>query len=311
MARTEEARRRGAGRRAALLVAAAVAMAAACGGGAHVAASPAARPSPLPTGGGAATSPAPAPSRPPTAPASPAPAPAGAVPPPAPATNAGWVGPIYAPHAHGYDVSYPQCDAVDPPAGAAFSIVGVNAGRAFTVNPCLAAEWPAAAEPRAVYVNSGYNPDNADRASPDCRTRARQADPAADRQTAYAIGCSEAQFAMAAMRAGGADAAAVIWVDVESSNSWDVSRLDLNRVALQAELDQIAALGRLVGLYGTFDEWYAIVGDWIPAGVVANWVAGQPAEQACGAPGFTGQPVWIAQELATWPGSGDDSDWAC
>ena len=228
-----------------------------------------------------------------------------------PLVAAGWVGPIYPPHAHGYDASYPQCPASAAPAAATFSIIGVNGGRGFTVNPCLAGQWRAARGQRAVYFNSGYDPDNAGKATPDCRSRAQYQDGGDDRRTAYAIGCSEAVYAVNAMRAAGADRAVMIWLDVESSNSWDRSNFDLNRVALQAEIDQLAAFGRLVGLYATFAEWRAIVGAWSPAGVVADWVAGAEPEAACGAFGFSGHPVWIVQEPTTWPGSGHDSDWTC
>jgi len=233
-------------------------------------------------------------------------------PPPAhgPLVTPGWVGPLYAPRALGYDISYPQCPDSARPAGATFAIIGVNRGKGFTVNPCLAAQWRAARGLRAVYFNSGYDPNNAGRVTPDCRTRSSYQAGGDDRKLAYAIGCSEAVFAVIAMRAAGADRAAMIWLDVESSNSWDESNLDLNRTALQAEIDQLAAFGRLVGLYATFSEWRAIVGDWTPAGVVADWVAGTSPRAACAAPGFSGHPVWIVQELGTWP-TGQDSDRSC
>jgi hypothetical protein len=228
-----------------------------------------------------------------------------------PLVAAAWVGPIYPPHVHGYDASYPQCPTAVAPPGAAFSIVGVNGGRGFTVNPCLAAQWRYARGQRAAYFNSGYDPDNAAKTTPDCRSRAQYQEGGDDRRTAYAIGCSEAVFAVNAMRAAGADRAVMIWLDVESSNSWDPSNLDLNRTALQAEIDQLAAFGRLVGLYATFSEWRAIVSAWSPAGIVADWVAGAAPEAACRAPGFSGHPVWVVQELTTWPASGHDSDWTC
>jgi hypothetical protein len=277
----------------------------ACGGAASATTSATAQASSRPVA--AATQPArPAASPRPTARATPAPTPTPAH---RPAVAPGWVGPIYPPHTHGYDVSYPQCGAPLTPLGATFSIVGVNSGKAFTVNPCLQAEWRGAHGQRAAYLNSGYDPANAGRTTADCRSRSQRQGGGTDVQTAYAIGCSEAVFGLSAMTGAGAVPSVVIWLDVESSNSWDPVNLSLNRVALQSEVDQLAASGHVVGLYATFGEWPGIVGQWSPSGVVADWVAGGTPAGSCGAPGFSGHPVWISQELATW--AGDDSDWTC
>jgi len=117
----------------------------------------------------------------------------------------GWVGPIYPPHAHGYDVSYPQCPGTRAPQGASFSIVGVNGGKAFTVNPCLSTEWRVASGRRATYLNSGYDTDNC----AEDHGRLRHPLPGHDRGRRPADGlrdrlCSEAIFAADAMRAAGA-----------------------------------------------------------------------------------------------------------
>jgi hypothetical protein len=265
-----------------------------CGDAQPVAARVAASPSASPAVSAAPSAP---PARTPLPTPTQPPIPAPAVPPaPHPVVPASWVGPIYPPHGHGYDLSYPQCPGTQPPAGASFSIVGVNGGRGFTTNPCARTEWQAARGIRALYFNSGYDPGNADRATPDCVSRSRYQDGGEQRQLAYAIGAARA---------------AIIWLDVESSNSWDPSNLDLNHVALQAEIDQLAAFGHLVGLYATFAEWRGLMGEWTPAGVVADWVAGQSPLVGCGGLGFSGQPVWLVQELGTWPGAGLDSDWTC
>jgi hypothetical protein len=232
-----------------------------------------------------------------------------APPPHGPAVAPGWVGPLYPPRQHGYDISYPQCPATAGPPGAALSIIGVNKGKAFTANPCLAGQWRSAQGRRAVYLNSGYEADNLSQASADCRARSQALAGAADRQAAYAIGCSEALFAVSAMRTAGADRAVMVWLDVESANSWDLANVDLNRTSLQAEIDVLAAYGHLVGLYSTFALWHGILGDWSPAGIVADWVAGGTPQIDCAAPGFSGHPVWVAQELPTWDGR--DSDWTC
>jgi hypothetical protein len=66
-----------------------------------------------------------------------------------------------APPALGFDISFPQCGGPEPNAPA-FALVGVNGGRAFTGNPCLARQyvWALTAtsvvQPRAgFYMNTG------------------------------------------------------------------------------------------------------------------------------------------------------------
>lgn len=211
----------------------------------------------------------------------------------------------------GYDLSYPQCVSADrPPAGARFAVVGINNGKAFTVNPCLARQLrQSATVARAVYVNSGYNPDNQSRASRACVDLGERVEGTPDQQTAYAIGCAEAEHATAAFHAAGAFTPTVWWIDVENSNSWDEEDLNLNRYSLQGLIDRLGVEGSPVGIYSTFREWRVITGSW-QVGVAANWVAGRSPAAACAGPGFTGSPVWLAQELETWP-DGLDSDWAC
>jgi hypothetical protein len=228
---------------------------------------------------------------------------------PHPAVAPGWVGPVYPPRLHGYDLSYPQCPGQVPPAGATFSIIGANSGKAFSANPCLRAEWSSARGVRAVYFNSGYDPGNTGKVTSDCASRSQYQAGGLDRQTAYAIGCAEAVFAVATLAGAGASRTVMIWLDVETSNTWDAVNLDLNRTALQAEIDELAAYGHMVGIYSTSYQWQGILGAWSPAGVVADWVAGQTPQAVCGTPGFSGHPVWIAQELDTW--AGVDSDWSC
>ena len=95
--------------------------------------------------------------------------------------------------AHGTDLSYPQCSEGAAPAGAAFSVVGVNGGRAFSLNPCFLRQWRAAPVPRSLYLNSGYNPGNAGKVVPACRERASAEGGTPDQQLAYALGCSTAR----------------------------------------------------------------------------------------------------------------------
>src|SRR3954465_9159477 len=78
----------------------------------------------------------------------------------------GWAGPAeaaprFAPAGSiGHDVSYPQCD--QPLPVGAFGVVGVNGGKNFSANRCLAAEyaWAKTLPNQAmVYLNTG-NPGN-------------------------------------------------------------------------------------------------------------------------------------------------------
>lgn len=292
---------------AALALAAVLSGAAGCGSEQNVTAGAALSPA----AGSTAHSPSPSPSKRPAPTSTPRPTPAPTAPVPHPAVPPGWVGPFYPPQLHGYDVSYPQCPGVPAPAGAAFSIIGANDGRVFSANPCLREEWLTARGVRALYFNSGYDPNNAGKVTSGCSSRSQYQAGGPDRQTAYAIGCSAAVFAVNTLAAAGASRTVMIWLDVEQSNSWDLTNLDLNRTALQAEIDELAAYGRVVGLYGTSYQWHAIMGDWSPAGVVADWIAGQAPEAVCGTAGFSGHPVWVAQELDTWGSAGVDSDWTC
>src|SRR5262249_45188943 len=163
-----------------------------------------------------------------------------------------------------------------------------NGGRGFTVNPCLGAQWRGAPGVRGGYFHSGYDPPHPGggpppRSSPAPDQAGGGPRPAADahRRPPARVWRAPAR----GRRAVGADRATMIWLDVESSNSWDPVDLDLNRTALQAEIDELAAFGRLVGLYATFAEWRGIVGDWSPAGIVADWVAGASPAAGCAMPG--------------------------
>jgi hypothetical protein len=190
-------------------------------------------------------------------------------------------------------------------------VLGVNHGKTFTANPCLARQWQLAGPPLGLYLNSGFSAGNAGRTAADCGLLGKQLAAADGYRRAYAIGCTEATSSLGAIVAAGIGRPATWWIDVETANSWDEHDLNLNRFALQGEIDQLAARGHVVGLYSSFDDWRTIAGDWSPAGIAADWVAGQPPAASCAHTGFSRHPVWLAQEAATWPGSGYDSDWAC
>lgn len=222
------------------------------------------------------------------------------------------VGSPYPAQGHGYDISYPQCADAAGPQGAQYAIVGVNGGKAFSRNSCLFDEWTRTKEPRSVYLNSGYNPDNYTFAQEPCRALGERLGGAtpAERQ-AYAIGCAEVSYSYIVMAQDHVAAPQMCWVDVESGNSWDELDVNLNRHALQGMFDQLVGHGCRVGVYAQYKEWRAITGSWQTSAVAADWVSLAVPYEACGLTGFSGGPVWLVQELATWPDVAVDSDWAC
>lgn len=204
----------------------------------------------------------------------------------------------------GYDASYPQCSDPGPPAGAAFSVLGVNGGKAFTMNPCLAALWQAGVSPRALYLNTGYQPSNADKVTSTCRRAAQSSGLAGAYATAYAIGCSETDYSLAHVESW---QPLMWWLDVETSNSWSKTDLELNRDTLMGAVARLASAQLPIGVYSTPGMWQTITGGWSQPAIDANWVAVADVS-VCGTPGFSGAPVWLVQAPAT---TSIDIDWAC
>lgn len=247
------------------------------------------------------------------APVRPVPVPYGMVPAPAPVPGPP-AGSAYRTGWHGYDASFPQCRSGRRPSAPDFAVIGVNGGRAFTINRCLTSLWwLAAVGPRALYLNSGYAPANRGHITPRCRSLGERVHGEDALGEAYALGCSAAVHSFRALRAAGiAGTPSTWWIDVEHLNSWSETRLDLNRFTLQGQIDQLVATGRPVGVYSSARDWLTITGGWAPGGVDADWVAGTTPQTACAATGFTGDAVWLVQEAAKWPGpSYYDSDVAC
>jgi hypothetical protein len=204
----------------------------------------------------------------------------------------------------GYDVSYPQCGGAMPTGS--FGIVGVNGGRPFSNNACLAAEYGAAARPTAasLYINSGYSVAYGKSATAGCSTRSSSVPGTSKQRQAWAIGCSEAETSMTYATHQGATSLAAWWVDVETANSWSSANLSLNRYAIQGAVTRLAQSGLPAGIYSNASMWSTITGGgFTPAGLAADW---ETAGGSCSSP-FTSSPVWLVQSTT----SGFDSDLAC
>ena len=211
----------------------------------------------------------------------------------------------------GYDISYPQCGGAYP-TNVAFAIVGVNGGRVFSANPCLADQlrWggDAAAE---VYINTG-NPGPALSSFWPAGQSTPRVCSAADPDTAdcaYDYGWNAAEHSYetleAAYAARGITAnpnATAWWLDVETSNSWRES-VALNVAALQGEVDYLRSRGvTRLGFYSTTAQWGEITGGTGAFSTDPSWGAGAPNESVAkrhcvSTPGFTGGRLAMVQYI--------------
>lgn len=215
----------------------------------------------------------------------------------------------------GYDVSYPQCGTTLP-SKPLFAIVGVNNGRPWNDNPCLASEYTWAktstsTRPVGLYMNTA-NPGtlsshwgNPATPKPDCNPLM-----ADNLNCAYNYGWNAAAEAMAWASSQNATVAGPWWLDVETANSWS-SDTAANNADLQGSADYLSQNGASsVGVYSTAYQWNTITGT--PAGFanLPNWVAGgKSARQAptlCNS-SFAGGPVQLVQ----YPAGKLDGDVAC
>ena len=206
----------------------------------------------------------------------------------------------------GYDVSYPQCPGTGSPGGA-FGIVGVNGGRPFTYNSCLANEYGAAPTSPApsLYINTGYSGAYRRNISTNCASLSSGIAGTSAVQQAWAIGCSEAETSLAYAGRQGATNVAMWWLDVETGNSWSTSNTSLNQNAIQGAISRLGQTGLPVGVYSTASMWTTITGgNFTPTGLAADWEA---SGGACDPTGFTNNPVWLVQSVV----GGVDRDYAC
>ncbi|MFP5318072.1 MAG: hypothetical protein ACLGI2_07225 [Acidimicrobiia bacterium] len=216
-------------------------------------------------------------------------------------------------NAHGYDVSWPQCGESLPVDGEV-RIVGVNGGKPYEDNPCLAEQyrWASGAPTTAFYMNTS-NPGTASRVVDWYNQKSPNAlcsrnDEAA---CAYNYGYNAAKHAFAtAQRETGNAGRHMWWLDVETENSWS-SDTSLNAADILGSIAYLRSQGVPVGVYSTGYQWGKIAGG-ASLPEVPNWVAGArnraQAETWCGPDrSFTGGPVLLVQ----WVEHDLDHDHVC
>ena len=200
-----------------------------------------------------------------------------------------------------------------------FGIVGVNGGKPFNYNPCLADEYHHTPNP-AFYVNTGYATiyTDANHTLPDCTSKSAFVSGRADQQAAWAVGCSEAEKDLANVSSQALTNWGAWWLDVEPANSWcsstgpDCTDLTLNQFAIQGLIDAFRATGAAVGIYSNKSMWSTIVGANAVHGQSADWYATGTTAATAAKPycvpsnTFSGAPVRLAQFVNSF-----DYDYAC
>jgi len=228
------------------------------------------------------------------------------------------------PASTGYDVSYPQCPSPLPQASL-FAVVGVNGGRAYATNPCLAAQYDWAKTSTSTtypkvsfYANTGNPGSVLSKAWPVGQTSPRDCAGGWTGGCSYDYGWNAAadSFARAVTVAGGdAARAAYWWLDVETGNSWaDASDTPnwagVNTSNIQGAAAYLANQGvAQIGFYSTGYQWNQITGltaasspayfsssyvNWVPG---ATNLSGAQARCSSGY-SFTGGRVQLTQYIA-------------
>ncbi len=231
----------------------------------------------------------------------------------------------------GYDMSYGQCSVKGVPTDnnhpVTFAIIGVGGGRPFTSNQCAANQWEYAGtqgQSRSLYFNTGYALAYAKSETPGCATASTSVSftgtshEVSAQRTAWAIGCSEADYAMA-IEPG---TPVAWWADIETANSWS-NNLSLNQATIQgmfAELStKLNTTGVQVGVYSSPAMWQQIVGTgYVNSQITADWQAGATCPTLSPPTGFslvgtnTPAPLWVAQS-GSWSAfyTTFDKDTAC
>ena len=216
---------------------------------------------------------------------------------------------LYSPGSVGFDIAYPECESAFPPAPQAFALIGINGGRDFYQNPCLAIEYDwarTAPAPPSFYMNVNAPVGRAAfeaRAGPkgDCAL-------GDDLCLSYNFGYGAARLAFADAASQEASAS-MWWLDVETTNSWS-DNLAANARVIQGAVDFLQAQGADAGIYSTADQWQQIAGTFAPG--LPVWVAGaadatDAATYCAPAYGFGGGSVWLVQ----YPAGDFDGDYAC
>lgn len=205
----------------------------------------------------------------------------------------------YAVGSHGSDISWPQCSrGFDSIPVGDFTVVGVNGGKPFTMNPCFGGQYAymrnSGFQSPGVYVNLQYG--EADNGYSGCAAGDR-----ACRAHDYGYLAAQYAYTQANFLSHGDTLASVAtwWLDVETMNEWNDDQ-GLNSQVVRGALEFLRSTGKRTGIYSTPGQWSQIAGGFNPGPAVGNWVAGAAGVDdggMCATPLWAGGQVWIFQYL--------------
>jgi len=197
----------------------------------------------------------------------------------------------------GYDISSPQCKTTYPSASVGFAIVGLNFGKPFTKNPCVASElsWAKQHVGYAVYIN--------------------MADPGSGSATRY--GQRIAADTIARLHKLGVATNVPIWLDIETNNTWTESSRSVQ--VITETMAVLAAAGHPVGIYSVPVHWFEITMNatiktptWLALGPYTKIDrAVSDAKAACLEMSFGNQTPSIVQFVTTKNGRALDHNYMC
>ena len=184
-------------------------------------------------------------------------------------------------------------------ASSQYAIIGVNGGRAFKYNKCLAEQWQWARANGAagIYVNVHFPRSAEELAHGATSDRQPNCAPGALACVAYNFGLNGLRDSLRYATSQGVDAP-FVWLDVEQLNYW-YPQPEFNAVVLRGAVDAANEAGIGVGVYSTPYQYKKISGDEqlnIPV-----WSAGADGlgsvEKYCNERGFGGHPATLIQLL--------------
>jgi hypothetical protein len=173
---------------------------------------------------------------------------------------------------HGVDISFPQCASGIPAPAAqqSFAVIGVTGGKAFTHNPCFAAQYDWAVQhgfDTALYLN--LNSPKGPTASRGNAGPLGTCQPSDSSCVAFNYGYNSAQDAFDYAQSEQATSGQW-WLDVETANYWSPNTT-LNARVIAGAIKFFDDHRLAVGIYSVATMWRQIAGGYAPG--LPIWVA--------------------------------------